>query len=357
MALAGQGKTKGMVAQLGISTTCNQSLAAIVPGTDLFSRYVYYWLKSNYTRIRGLVGDSQRDGLNLDIIGSLLVPVLPNDEQATIASYLDQQTAVLDTLIIKKQQLIGLLREERTAVINAAVTGQIDTRTEDLVGYGRYKDSGLEWLGPIPEHWEITRLKWLIRDKLKYGANEASELTDTNLPRYIRITDFDERGNLREATFRSLEWEIAKDYLLEAGDILFARSGATVGKTFQFRGETGTACFAGYLIKANPNPERILSDYLYYYTKSDAYENWRDSVFIQATIQNIGADKYQNLDVTIPPVNEQRYIVAYLDQKVAQIDQSIATVDRQISLLQEYRTALISAAVTGQIDVRQEEHS
>ena len=100
--------------------------------------------------------------------------------------------------------------------------------------YSKYKPSGVEWLGEIPKHWEIKKLKYLISNKLEYGANESAEYDDREQPRYIRITDFGDNGLLKNDTFKSLPLEIAKDYFLSEGDILFARSGATVGKTFQF---------------------------------------------------------------------------------------------------------------------------
>ena len=150
--------------------------------------------------------------------------------------------------------------------------------------YSKYKSSGIEWIGDIPESWEVKKLKYVVKDKLKYGANEIAELDDINLPRYIRITDFDANGNLRRDTFKSLPNEVAKNYLLEKGDILFARSGATVGKTFHYKNNEGKTCFAGYLIKATPNKSIILSDYLYFFTKSQYYDTWKSSIFIQATI-------------------------------------------------------------------------
>lgn len=104
--------------------------------------------------------------------------------------------------------------------------------------YPAYKDSGVKEIGEIPEHWSLNSLKWLLSERLKYGANEAAELDDPNLPRYIRITDFSTNSKLKDDTFKSLPLEIAKDYLLNDGDVLFARSGATVGKTFQFKNYT-----------------------------------------------------------------------------------------------------------------------
>ncbi|MGD1714894.1 restriction endonuclease subunit S [Dapis sp. BLCC M172] len=145
---------------------------------------------------------------------------------------------------------------------------------------------------------------------------------------------------------------LAKDYLLSEGDIIFARSGATVGKTFQFKDYSGLACFAGYLIKAIPKESIILSDYLYLFTKSEVYDIWKTSIFIQATIQNIGADKYSCLSVSLPPISEQTEIVSFIETKSEKIERSLATIEKEIKLIQEYRTTLISETVTGKIDVR-----
>jgi len=212
--------------------------------------------------------------------------------------------------------------------------------------YESYKDSGVEWIGEIPEHWELRKLKYLVNERLMYGANESAELDDPSLPRYIRITDFGEDGKLRDDTFKSLHHDVAQKYLLDEGDILFARSGATVGKTFQFKDYMNDACFAGYLIKASPNNRYIFSDYLYYYTKSSAYDQWKNSIFIQATIQNIGADKYQQLPITLPHNTEQRSIAIFLDRETSRIDSLIEKKERLIGLLREKRQALITSAVT-----------
>ena len=195
------------------------------------------------------------------------------------------------------------------------------------------------------------RLKNLLDGTLTYGANEAAESDNKEWPRYIRITDIAENGSLRESTFKSLSPDKAENYLLQKGDVLFARSGATVGKTFLFE-ENISACFAGYLIKATPNKTKLNSRFLYFYTISNAYESWKNSVYIQSTIQNIGADKYSQLPVSTPPLSEQQTIVEYLDKKTHDIDAALTQIDNQIADLQAYRTALISEAVTGKIDVR-----
>jgi type I restriction enzyme S subunit len=216
--------------------------------------------------------------------------------------------------------------------------------------YKKYKDSKVEWIGEIPEHWGLKKLKYLVLGKLEYGANEPAEFEIESDPRYIRITDFGENGKLREDTFKSLPPKKANEYLLKNGDILFARSGATVGKTFQFKDYKGSACYAGYLIKATPDDRNILSDFLYFYTKSAAYENWKNSIFNQSTIQNIGADKYSVLEIPIPQLKEQISINQYLDDKTAKMDKLIDYKQQLIELLKEERTAIINQAVTKGID-------
>lgn len=213
------------------------------------------------------------------------------------------------------------------------------------------KDSGIEWIGKIPKEWKIVRIKHLIKEPLKYGANESAELDDPKLPRYIRITDFGDNGKLRDDTFKSLESDKAKDYLLKNGDILFARSGATVGKTFQFKNYNGVACFAGYLIKAAPDEQKVLSDYLYHFTKSISYENWKNSIFMQATIQNIGADKYKDFKLSLPRIEEQSLISSFLDKKCAEFDGIVEKKERIISKMEEAKKSLISEVVTGKVKI------
>ncbi|MCU0467407.1 MAG: restriction endonuclease subunit S [Arcicella sp.] len=219
----------------------------------------------------------------------------------------------------------------------------------NLQKYTNYKPSGVEWLGEIPEHWEVKKLKYLLNGKLKYGANESGIEYDISLPRYVRITDFGFNGKLSETNKLSLSWQQGGNYLLKDGDILFARSGATVGKTYQFKKSMSIEsnyCYAGYLIKAETDEKKILSDFLYLYTNSDFFNRWKDSIFIKATIENIGADKYSQLIIPIPPLTEQTRIAEFLDRKTAQIDQAITIKEKQIALLKERRQILIHRAVT-----------
>ena len=139
-------------------------------------------------------------------------------EQTAIVRFLDHADRRIRRYIRAKQKLITLLEEQKQAIINRAVTRGLDPNV-------RLKPSGAEWLGDVPEHWEVRRLRYLIRGRLTYGANAAAEHTDPAWPRYLRITDFSKNGTLRKDTFRSLPLQTAKDYLVEPGDVLLARSG------------------------------------------------------------------------------------------------------------------------------------
>ncbi len=105
------------------------------------------------------------------------------------------------------------------------------------------------------------------------------------------------------------------------------------------------------MIKASPNEKEVLSDFLYLFTKSGAYESWKNSIFNQATIQNIGADKYSCLEVPLPSIAEQNHIVKFIEAATGKIDATVSKIEKEIEYLQEYRTALISEVVTGKIKV------
>ena len=273
------------------------------------------------------------------------LPPLP--EQTAIVRFLDHADRRIRRYIRAKQKLITLLEEQKQAIINRAVTRGLDPNV-------RLKPSGAEWLGDVPEHWEVRRLRYLIRGRLTYGANAAAEHTDPAWPRYLRITDFSKNGTLRKDTFRSLPLQTAKDYLVEPGDVLLARSGATVGKAFLVDEEAGIACHAGYLIRARPNRSILHPSFFFAFTQSAWFAMWKDATFIIATIQNIGADRYADLPVPLPPLSEQELLLRFLDKSTAKIDRAVERTEVEIALLREYRTRLIADVVTGKLDVREE---
>ena len=323
---------------------------ALFKAGQFCAKWLKYFLDSELSKIQFELekNGGVQDFVGLTTLRNLIILKLPLKEQTTIAHYLDTKLGEIDALIDKQQTLIEKLAEQRTAVITHAVTKGLNPAAP-------MKKSGVEWLGDVPAHWDVKRLKFMLSEKLKYGANESAESDDPEQPRYIRITDIDEQGNLKDDTFKSLEFEKAKDYLLNVNDILLARSGATVGKSYLYKENLKNfACYAGYLIRARLEQKKFNANFVNYYFQSTSYWDWIKSVNIQATIQNVSAEKYNDFLLSIPDLQEQNSITDYLDQETAKIDRLCETVNQTIGRLKEYRTALITQAVTGKIKVTDE---
>lgn len=272
----------------------------------------------------------------------IIVPSI--EEQKLIADFLDEKCADIDDLYANIKKEIEVLEEYKKSIITEEVTKGLDPDA-------KMKDSGVEWIGEIPKDWKISKLKYVLSSPLMYGANESGEDFNEEYPRYIRITDIDDNHKLKDEGKLSLSPTIATQYLLADNDILFARSGATVGKTFLYKEEYGKAAFAGYLIKAHLNEAIVYPKYIYYSTLGTGYDNWKKSIFTQATIQNIGADKYATYDVPIPLIDEQQKIINYLDEKCAEIDDMIKLKKEQLEVLEQYKKSIIYEYVTGKSEV------
>lgn len=216
--------------------------------------------------------------------------------------------------------------------------------------YDSYYDSKINWFNELPEHWVYSRLKHLVSKKAQYGANSEPEINEDDFDyRYIRITDINDDSSLKEDKVY-LNKNDAKDYILNQDDLLFARSGATVGKTYLYDSKEGPCCYAGYLIRYIPNNNIINPKYLLYYSFTKSYSEWITYISTQATIQNVSADKYDNLIIPLPPINEQYQIINYLDKKTTEINATITKYEKLINLLEEKHNALIDYVVTKGLD-------
>lgn len=269
------------------------------------------------------------------------IPVPSIKIQEAILSALRIKSKNISLLISNQEQQIEKLKQYKQSLITEVVT-------KGLNPDATMKDSGIEWIGIISAIHNIYRLKYLLNSQMLYGANEAGSFYTNNAVRYIRITDITEDNKLKDSAENLyLSIEKAKPYILKDKDILFARSGATVGKAFMYLNEYGKSAFAGYLIKAECNTQKLLPEYLFYYTQSSLYEYWKNMIFIQATIQNIGANKYSNMPIIQMSLDEQNQIVKFLDDKCAKIDRLIAIKQEKIDKLNDYKKSLIYEYVTG----------
>ncbi|RJP57549.1 MAG: restriction endonuclease subunit S [Ignavibacteriales bacterium] len=272
------------------------------------------------------------------------LPVPPSSKQHKIISVLNDKVKRIDKLITIQERQLDVIFEYRRVLLTDIVTKGLDN-------YVPLIDTKIDWFGQIPSHWTVRKLKACLESKLQYGANSSGVSYDENLPRYIRITDITSDNELSHDNKLSLTLDQASGYYLKNGDVLFARSGATVGKSFIFKDEYGQSVFAGYLIKASVDYSLLIPEYLYYFTLSNSYLEWTRNIFIQATIQNIGASKYANMQLPLPPVNEQIRICKFIKNKEEKFKKIEKTIQAKIEKLNEYKKSLIYEYVTGKKEV------
>ena len=163
-------------------------------------------------------------------------------------------------------------------------------------------------LGPIPEDWEVKKLGDLCENKGDYGLNAPATDYSVNLPTYLRITDIDDNGNFIHSAKKSVDNLSAKEYYLKDGDIVFARTGATVGKTYLYDVRDGQLVYAGFLIKFSPNPNKLIPYYLKAHTETKDYTNWVAITSQRSGQPGINAAEYCSLKLAIPPIEEQERI-------------------------------------------------
>lgn len=351
MALAGQGKTKGMVAQLAIDSTCNQSMAAIVPSQGISPRFLFWWLTNNYQNIRNMAGGDLRDGLNLELLGSISCPILDNQEQQQIANFLDHETAKIDTLIAKQQRLIELLQEKRQAVISHAVTKGLNPDAP-------MKDSGVEWLGQIPRGWGISKVRHISSFGRGLSITKA-ELQDTGIPcvSYGEVhSKFGFEVDPKKHSLKCVSDEYLKTSpyaLLSKGDVVFADTSEDIDGAGNFTQlVSDEILFSGYHTIIVRLSQSDCYRFVAYLFDSSQFRNQIRDAVKGVKVFSITQTILKSADVWIPPYKEQQKIANFLDQETAKIDALIEKANQASELLKERKTALISAAVTGKIDVR-----
>lgn len=333
----------GLAEERGIITS---AYLTIRNRSNFCPKYLYYYLHS-FDIAKGFygMGAGVRQGLNWDGVKWLKILAPSVSEQERIAAFLDAECAEIDAVLEKTRASIEEYKKLKQAVITQAVT-------KGIRGDRPMKDSGIEWIGEIANEFAVYKFKYLLKTPMQYGANEAGITFDKTLPRYIRITDITSDGRLKQDNRLCIEDTVAKPYILQDGDLLFARSGGTVGKSFLYKQSYGNAAFAGYLIRAVVNRTIAVPEYVYYYTNSSIYDTWKNSIFIQSTIQNIGADRYSNMPIIVPNnIEEQRSIVEYLNERCVGIDALIRKKQQYLTEIENYKKSLIYEYVTGKKEV------
>jgi type I restriction enzyme S subunit len=329
-----------------------RGLCAIKPNISiLIHGYTYFLLDLIRVGLNAIATGSTYDAVSINQIGSLLCPIPCLDEQKNIKEFLNRETAKIDALVAKKERQIELLQEKRTALISRAVTRGLDPNVP-------LKDSGIDWLGHIPAHWTFQKLKYVSSIRLssvdkKFADAEISVLlcnyVDVYYNKYITPNI-----NFMEATATNREID---EFKLKKGDVLITKDSESWDDiaipAYVLEELDGVLC--GYhLAQIRSYADIVNSEYLFwsFYATGINYQ-----FKVAATgITRYGLGKYwlDNAFILVPSIEEQRAIADFLERETAKIDALITKIRESIERLKEYRTALISAAVTGKIDVRKE---
>ncbi len=281
--------------------------------------------------------------LNTDTIGSIRIGLPPSNEMDDILRYLDQQTSRLDGLISEQRRLIDLLREKRSALISHAVTKGLDPNVP-------MKDSGVEWLGMVPEHWEVVPLKCLVTtndDVLtdKSDPNKEIEYVDigsVSIEHGIERTEF-----LVFADAPSRARRLVKD-----GDIIISTVRTYLKAIAAIHNASPNLVVSTGFAVIRPK-ECLLSEFAKHGLQANYFMDDVITRSVGVSYPAINTSDMVSIKVATPPLEEQSAIATYLDQQTSRMDSLITEAERSISFMQERRSALITAAVTGKIDVRE----
>ena len=321
----------------------------------MYADFLAYTLKASFF-VQSIVARSvgvSYPAVNASEVGNIFVPVPSEKEQTAIATFLDRETAKIDGLIEKQEHLIEFLREKRQAIISHAVTKGLNPNA-------KMKDSGVEWLGEVPAEWTVKRIKHILLQKkgaIKTGPF-GSQLTSKDMEgadikvinqRNVIDNDFDFGNNfINKEKYIELQ-----TFTIFPGDILITTRG-TIGCTAIAPNRNDKSILHPCLMRLQVDEKYWLKNLVSLIIQNSGYFLEQLKILSNATIIDvIYSENLKNVAIVLPPIcEEQKKIIAFLDRETAKIDSLIEKCETAIELFKERRTALISDAVTGKIDVR-----
>lgn len=350
VALNGQGKTKGMVAVLKIDAACNQSLCAFSCDKRLYYMFLFYNFKAMYKYLRSQTGDDSREGLSASFVKKQKISIPPISEQQSIADYLERTCNAIGKAIATQEKRVELLKELRQNVITQAVTRGINPDAP-------LKDSGVEWIGEVPEHWKVCRIKNILKqgvDSIKIGPFGSSLTGKVGADLEYKVygqwnivgADFNAGTNtVNKETFDKL----SKSYKVISGDILVSMMG-TIGKCAVIPEKIQEGIMDSHVVKIRLNESIMIGsyfEYIYDKDKSTVIFNQLQKVKGGSIMDGLNSTIIKSLTILVPPLSEQQEIVSYIESQTARLDKSIEKAEHQIELLQELKQSIITEVVTG----------
>lgn len=336
----------GLENGIGFGTT---ELHVLRAGHSIDGRYLFYVTMSDHFRRLGgasMYGAGGQKRVPEDFILNLSHPIPGESEQRAIAAFLDRETAKIDALVAKKEKLIELLQEKRAALITQAVTKGLDPTVP-------MKESGVEWLGKIPAHWRVLPFTKYVIEKSDYRGKTPEKVQDGVFlvtAKNVRMGFIDYECSQEYVATEQYDAIMSRG-LPKRGDILFTTE-APLGNVALVDRED--IALAQRIIRFRMNSKYFDSQFTLYAMISDYFQSQLAGLSTGSTAEGLKASKLPMLRIVAPPLREQKTIEAFLDRETSKFDSLIARVRDGVDQLNECRTALISAAVTGKIDVRGE---
>jgi len=327
----------------------------LVPVKHVHPPFFAHLLKStSYIQALRTTTNLIRDGQDMRYSHFVQVPlpVIPLPEQTAIAAFLDRETGKIDALVAEQRRLMELLKEKRQSVISHAVTRGLNP-TAPL------KPSGIEWLGDVPAHWEVKRIKHLVRSLEQGWSPQCEGFPAEGEGEWGVLKVGCVNGGRFAASENKLlppELDPVPELAIARGDLLISRANTRelVGSAAVAQRDYPTLMLCDKLYRVRFQPEQVCPQFVSFYLGSSIVRSQIElgATGASASMLNIGQSAILELMIPSPPLTEQTAIVAHLERELAKFDTLTTEAKRAIDLLQERRTALISAAVTGQIDVR-----
>jgi type I restriction enzyme S subunit len=332
-------------------------------------KYQYYLSLSFSEELESLGTGSTFKAVSTEQVENLFLPIPHKNEQTAIANYLDRKTAEIDELIAKKEKLLTLYEEEKTAVINSAVTGRIlmdngelkiDNYPLSSINY-KFKPSGVEWLGDpstglragIPAHWEVKKLKYVANASPSNIDKKSKDNEDEiYLCNYVDVYNNDFISSEMDFMKATASKNQIEKFILNKGDVIATKDSETpddIGNPALVTQDFDNVV-CGYHL-THIKPKTILGEYLFRLIQSKIIQSYFEVSANGVTRYGLSVDKFNSVLVLIPPTEEQTAIVAHIEKESARIDAKITKTKKLIELLKEYRAALISEAVTGKIKI------
>lgn len=340
--IVGIGATAGKTSYLSIDSTFNQQITGFHSDTqnNKFFFYVFSTLSSIFLKVANY---TTLPILNNEFFKSLFLPLPPKDEQEKIASYLDEKIAKIDASISGKEKFIELLKEQKQIIINDAVTKGLNKNA-------KFKNSGVEWLGQIPSHWDIAKVsrfyqitigKMLQPLKINFKDTLQDYICAANLGNNVLKID-----NLKQMWFSETEHKL---YKLKKGDLVVVEGG-DIGSCDIIKFNTKDLFFQNSIHRVRAKKDNNVK-FLRYWLINLKKIGYIDLICNKATIPHFTKEKFEDLICILPPKDEQEKIVEYIENKISKIDKLVNLEQECIKSLKEYKASLIDSVVTGKVKV------